>query len=168
MANYVMTNGSTAGAGTQQATSAAYQTIIVGTCNSTTAGAGSTVANTFRRGKWYDILVGTNGSPADNFMEFEVARVTTQSTATNFAAPPLDSADQGHITSVVANSSSFGTVSVPNLWYIGMNQRASYRWVCAPGSELVWPTTTSNGLILRARSGAYTGTVTGTVMFQEQ
>jgi hypothetical protein len=168
MANYVITNGSSAGAGTQQATSAAYATIIIGTVNSTTAGAGSTVAGAFRRGKWYDILVGTNGSPADNFMEFEVSRVTTGSTATNVAANPLDSADAGHVVSVTVNSSAMGTISVPNMWYIGMNQRASYRWVCAPGSEIVWPTTTSNGLIMRQRSGAYTGTVAGTVMFQEQ
>jgi hypothetical protein len=104
-----------ASVGTQQASSAAYQTIIIQTCNSTTAGAGSTVANTFRRGKWYDILVGTNGSPADNFMEFEVARVTTGSTATNLAANPLDSADQAHITSVCVNSSSFGTDQAASL-----------------------------------------------------
>lgn len=164
MANYVATNGSTAGSGTQQATAAAYTGALVVTCNSTTAGATLTA----RREKWYDILVGTNGAPADNFMEFECSRITTNSTATNIVAPPLDSADAAHGTSVVVNSSSFGTISVPNLWYIGMNQRASYRWVCAPGSELVQPTTSSNGLILRQRSGSYTGTATATVMFQEQ
>src|SRR5262245_53505365 len=164
MANYSATNGSTAGSGTQQATAAAYTGTLVSVCNSTTSGATLTA----RRGKLYDILVGTNGAPADNFMEFEVARTTTQSTATNIVAPPLDSADAGHGNSVNVNSSSFGTITVPNLWYVGMNQRASYRWVCAPGSELVWPTTTSNGLALRQRSGAYTGTATGNIMFQEQ
>ena len=165
MANYTATNGSSAGSGTQQATAAAYTGAIVSTTCSTANG-GTT---TFRRGKWYDILVGTNGAPADNFMEFEVARVTGSSTATFIAAPPLDSADAAHNCLVAVNSSAFSNnITVPNLWYIGMNQRASYRWVCAPGSELVWPATSSNGLTLRQRSGSYTGTATATVMYQEQ
>lgn len=164
MANYTITNGSTTGGGTQQAVAAAYAGVIVGTTCSTANG-GTT---TFRRGKWYDILIGTNAAPADNFLEFDVSRCTTSSTATFVAAPPLDSADSAQNGLTFINSSTFPTISVPNIWYIGMNQRASYRWVCAPGSEIVWPATSSNGLVMRARSGAYTGTCTGTVMFQEQ
>lgn len=164
MANYTITNGSTTGSGTQQPTAAAYTgNVILTSCS--TANGGTT---TFRRLKWYDILVGTNGAPADNFMEFEVARTTQSSTATFVAAAPLDPADAVHNALVAVNSSTFGIVGVPNLWYIGMNQRASYRWVCAPGSELVCAATSSNGLQLRMRSGSYTGTCTGTVMFQEQ
>jgi hypothetical protein len=52
-----------------------------------------------------------------------------------------------------------------------VNQRASYRWVAAPGSEIVYPANTSatgnNALSLQARSAAYTGTVTGAVMVSE-
>jgi hypothetical protein len=44
--------------------------------------------------------------------------------------------------------------------------------VAAPGSEIVYPAvssgTGSNGLALKVRSGGYTSTVTGTLMFQEQ
>ena len=138
---------------------------MIGTTCSTANG-GTT---SFRRGKWYDVLVGTNGAPADNFMEFDISRVTASSTSTFVNAPALDSADSANPNGLITvNSSTFGTISVPNLWYIGMNQRASYRWVCAPGSEIVWPATSSNGLQLRQRSGSYTGTATATVMFQEQ
>lgn len=160
MANFTSTNGSTTGGGTQQPTAAAYTGAILG---ATAAGTGP------RRGKIYDVLVGTNGAPADNFMEFDISRVTASSTTTVLAANPLDPADATAATTVATvNSSTFATIGTPALWYIGMNQRASYRWVCAPGSELVWPATGSNGFQLRQRSGSYTGTATGNWMFQEQ
>ena len=163
MANYTLTNGSTASAGTQQSVTTTYvQATLAVTCS--TANGASTV---FRRGKLYDVLVGTNGTPGDTFVEWDISRCTTSSTATFVNAPPLDPADSVPNTLGVVNSSQHGTISVPNLFYIGMNQRASYRWVCAPGSELVWPATGSNGLVVRPR-GSYTSTVTATIQFQEQ
>ena len=163
MSNYTITNGSTAGSGTQQATTTTYVSHILG------AGAPT---STPRRGKLYDVLIGTNGTPADNFVEWDISRVTTISTSvaagTLVAAPPLDPADAAATSVVTVNSTGSPTISVPNLFYVGVNQRASYRWVAAPGSELVWPATSSNGLVLRGRSGAYTGTLTGNWMFQEQ
>lgn len=158
MALYTATNGSTASAGTQQATATAYAGALLGLNSST---------STPRRGKVYDVLVGTNGTPADNYMEFDISRVTTSSTATLITPQPLDSADAASASVVSANSSTHGTIALQNLWYVGVNQRASYRWVAAPGSELVWPATSSNGLQLRQRSGGYTGTATGTWMWSE-
>lgn len=163
MANYALTNGSTAGSGTQQAVATAYAGGIL------TTGAAVTAP---RRGGIYDLLIGTNGTPADNFIEWDISRCTTVSTAgatgTLVAAPPLDAADAAALSVATVNSSATATISVPNLFYVGVNQRASYRWAAAPGSELVWPATSSNGFTLRARSGGYTGTATGTWMFQEQ
>ena len=157
MANYTATNGSTASAGTQQATGTAYVGALLGI----------TTLTTLRRGKIYDLLIGTNGTPADNFMEWDISRITQASTATTITPQPLDSADQAAVGIVTANSSTHGVVSLQNIFYVGVNQRASYRWVAAPGSELVWPATSSNGFQLRQRSGGYTGTATGTWMWQE-
>lgn len=157
MANYTATNGSTASAGTQQATATNYTGALLGL----------TTQTTLRRGKVYDLLIGTNGTPADNFVEWDISRVTAASTATTITPQPLDSADQAAVAIVTANSSTHGTISLQNLLYVGVNQRASYRWVAAPGSELVWPATSSNGLQLRQRSGGYTGTATGTWLWQE-
>ena len=163
MAEYTLTNGSSAGAGTQQATTTTYVSpILVSGC--ATSGP--------RRGKIYDLLIGTNGTPADNFVEWDISRVTTVSTSaaagTLVAAPPLDPANAVALTVCTVNSTGSATISVPNIFYVGVNQRASYRWVAAPGSELVWPATSSNGFALRGRSGGYTGTLTGNWMFQEQ
>lgn len=158
MANYSITNGSTTGAGTQQATATTYVGPLVSMVNSATV----------RRIKLYDILIGTNGTPADNFMEFEVQRVTAASSLTILAANALDPADAAALTTCAVNSSLGGTVATGQLFYVGINQRASYRWVAAPGSELVGPATSSAGLQLLCRSAAYTGTATGAVLFQEQ
>ncbi len=159
MANYVITNGSSAA--TPITASTTYEGVL-----RSVAGA------TARRGKLYDILVGTAGTPADNAMEFQVARCTTGTTnvggGTLTTVQPLDPADAAALTVTVINASQTPTISAVNVWYIGMNQRASYRWVCAPGSEIVWPATTSNGVTLEGRSAAYTGSLTGTWMFQEQ
>ena len=159
MANYSVTNGSTASAGTQQNMTTTYVGSLIGLTGANAAP---------RRVKIYDVLIGTNGTPADNFIEWDISRVTTNSTATSITPPPLDQADAVSLTTATINSSTQGTVSVPNLFYAGINQRASYRWVAAPGGELVSPATSSAGFQLRARSGGYTGTATGTIHFQEQ
>jgi hypothetical protein len=159
VANYGITNGSTTGGGTQQPTAATYVGAILGLTQ---------LAATPRRIKIYDILIGTNGTPADNFLEFDIGRVTAASTTTVLASNSLDPADAVALTVASVNSSAFGAQAGNEVWYVGINQRASYRWVAAPGSELVAAAASSVGFQLRARSAAYTGTVTGTLLYQEQ
>jgi len=77
----------------------------------------------------------------------------------------LDTADGLIQAFAVANSTLESSVGV-SVWSVGINQRASYRWVAAPGSEIVYPAASSAGVALRALSAAYTGTVTGTVLFK--
>lgn len=160
MAKYAVTNGSTSNAGTQQGTAATYVGALLGLTGANAAP---------RRIKLYDILIGTNGTPADNFMEWDVSRITAASTATSATPQPLDQADAASLTTTTVNSSTFGTITAnSNVFYVGVNQRASYRWVAAPGGELVSPATSSAGFQLRTRSGGYTGTATGTLHFEEQ
>lgn len=160
MANYAVSNSTiSGGGGTAQAVGTTYKTLITMVSSTTTP----------RRGKVYDVLIGTNGTPADNYMEFDIARTTGGDTGTSYAAPALDPADAVALTVTRVNVTAEGTITAASdLFYVGINQRASYRWVAAPGSELVWPATSSNGLVLRVRSGGYTGTATGNVLFQEQ
>lgn len=146
-------------AGTQQAMTATYKTLL----------ASWAVTATLRRQKLYDILVGTNGTPADNYMEFDVSRQTADGTATSITPPPLDPADGAFGGASKANYTVEGTITAASsMFYIGMNQRASYRWVAAPGSEIVTPATNLAGFAVRARSGAYTGTSTVKVLIEEQ
>lgn len=160
MAKYSITNGSTSGAGTQQNTAATYVGALLGLTGANAAP---------RRIKVYDVLIGTNGTPADNFIEWDISRITTASTATTATPQPLDQADAASLTTTTVNSSQFGTITAnSNVFYIGVNQRASYRWVAAPGGELVSPATSSAGFQLRARSVGYAGTATGTFHYEEQ
>ncbi len=182
MANFGVTNSTAIGAGNvQQAVASTYKSLIVMGNSSAT---GSTVgAGMYRRGKLYDILIGTNGTPADNYMEFDVTRITLGTTpagtttlgisslSSTYGLDPADS--NGCVNWLQINSTGeVGVTATTEVWYVGVNQRASYRWVAAPGSELVWPAvssaTASGGLSLRVRSGGYTGTATGNVLFQEQ
>lgn len=163
MANYAVTNSSLGGTGAQQAIATSFKTLCA--VYASTTGTTSLV----RRGKIYDILVGTNTTPADNYLEYDVARLTSPSTSSLVVANPLDPADATAASGTIANSTTEGTFSSSGeLWYVGVNQRASYRWVAAPGSELVYPATSSAGLALRARSGGFTGTATGNILFTEQ
>ena len=160
MAKYSITNGSSSNAGTQQNMTTTYVGSLLGLTGANAAP---------RRGKIYDFLLGTDGVPADNFIEWDISRVTTNSTATSATPQPLDPADATSLTTTTVNSSTFGTITAnSNVFYLGANQRASYRWVAAPGGELVWPATSSAGFQTRARSGGYTGTATATIHFEEQ
>src|SRR5882724_8834257 len=124
MAKYSITNGSTSGAGTQQNLTTTYVGSIIGLTGANSAP---------RRIKIYDLLIGTNGVPADNFIEWDISRITTASTATSTTPQPLDQADATSLTTTTVNSSTFGTITAnSNVFYLGANQRASYRWVASP------------------------------------
>lgn len=162
MANFAITNSTVSGGGGVQQAVASTPKTLIGLFGATASP---------RRGKLYDILIGTNGTPADNALEFDVPRTTGLSSGGTAATPQaLDPADGAATTVVTVNSTTEPTISAnSDLFYIGINQRASYRWVAAPGSELVWPATSSNGLVLRVKSPTgYTGTATGNLLFQEQ
>jgi len=182
VANFGVTNSTAIGGGNAVGgSSTSYRTMFAignSTATSTLLGAGM-----LRRGKLYDILVGTAATPADNYLEFDVTRITLGTTPTGIVSTlississgfGLDPADNGgFVNAATINSTNeVGIAATTEVWYVGINQRASYRWVAAPGSELVWPAvssaTASGGLALRSRSAAFTGNTTVTVLFQEQ
>lgn len=145
--------------GSQQAVAASYKTLV------------SMFATTsaLRRGKIYDILIGTNGTPADNYLEWDVSRMTADGTGTAITPNALDPADAAALGTSKANYTVEPTVTASSsAFYVGVNQRASYRWVAAPGSELVYPASANNGFVGRTRSGGYTGTATFKALVEEQ
>ena len=122
-----------------------------------------------RRGKVFDVLIGTNGTPADNYLQWDISRITAAGTSTSVTPQALDPADTAALALAGNNHTVEPTVTAgSSLLNVGVNQRASYRWVAAPGSELVFPATANNGLALRTLSGGYTGSATGDFMYEEQ
>ena len=182
MANFTVTNTTGMGGGNvQQAATTTYKSlVVVGNSSATTATVGG---GAYRRGKLYDLMIGTNGTPADNYYEFDVALITLATTPAGITGTlisslsstfALDPADTSFVAAIEINSTAeVGITALTEKWYLGINQRASYRWVCAPGSEILYPAASSgvatgNGLTVRGRSGAGTVTMTGTVMVSEQ
>jgi len=180
MANFNVTNSTAIGGGNvQQNLTAVYKSLIV-TGNSSASTA--TFANGgYRRGQWYDWQIGTNGVPADNFMEWDICMVTLGTTPSGITGTlvsslsstfALDESDFNFQAAVQINSTAeVGIGALTEKWYFGVNQRATYRLVVNPGSNLIYPAASSatgrNGFALRTRSGGYTSTATATVWLSE-
>jgi hypothetical protein len=180
MPNYAVTNSTVSAGNTPAAITATYQTLLA--VGPSTGNNANTFTNpsALRRGKIYDILVGTAGTPADFSYEWELTRVTLGTTPTMLGSissvssvGALDPADVGFASFAFNNSSAeTNIVATAQLWYVGINQRASYRWVAAPGSELVWPAqasaTAGNGMAMKTRSvSGGTAAATGSIYFSE-
>lgn len=147
-------------AGTQQNLSSSYKTLL-----SLTAATGAT---TLRRGWIYDIMVGADGTPADNSITYKVDRQTDVGTGTAGVGSPLDVGDAAGLLVETANNTIEPTVTAATqMFELAVNQRASYRWVAAPGGEVIVPATNTAGLGVRAKSSAYTSTTTATVHYWE-
>ncbi len=167
------TTGNAIAGAAQRAVTTSYLTQII-TFNSTTPAG---IVTALRRGRLYDMLIGTAGTPADFSYEWDITRITggvTTSTLGSLSSASsvlaLDTADNGGAGCQIAINSSVETDRTigAECWYVGVNQRASYRWVAAPGSEIVWPAnasaTATNGLAGRVRS-ASGGTATPTMQW---
>src|SRR5258706_15595834 len=87
----------------------------------------------------YDIVTGDGGdAPADNAARLSVVRTTGVSSGGTAITPnPLDSSDPASVTSAAGGSFLSGnpTIGVTLLQW-SQNQRATFRWVAAPNSEL--------------------------------
>lgn len=118
------------------------------------------------RGRLYDYMVGSITTPADNAFDHELIRSTTAGTAAANTPSPLDPADAAAVndaSDTYTVDPTFGVV----LMRVPLNQRATYRWVAAPGGELVWPATASNG-ITGALATASTTDFSATMMVDTQ
>lgn len=159
MAKYALANNGTV-ISTQQNLTTTYKTLVQLTS--------ATGATTLRRAWIYDIMVGTDGTPADNAVNWIVNRNTSVGTATTLQPVPLDAADAAALITGRINHTIEPIITDSNgLVQLGVNQRASYRWVAYPGGELVVPATDVNGIGVRAKSPAYTSTATACINLWE-
>lgn len=125
-------------------------------------------ATTPRRGKLYEMVVGSDASPADNTFQWQVQRCTTAGTGTGIVPTALDSADALALSDVAENHTVQPALTAGAvLLSIPLNQRATFRWVAAPYGELVYPATASNGFAIITPVAALVA-VTATVHFEEQ
>lgn len=126
-------------------------------------------SGSLRRGKINMIMLGTDGTAANNSMVWDVSRMTATGTGTVVTPNSLDPADVACLATSQVNYTGEPSVTAnSSLWNDAVNQQLSYVWQAVPDrGELIYPATTNNGLVLRAKSAAYTGTATGHLQFME-
>ncbi len=121
------------------------------------------------RGKIYDILFGHGAVPADTIVRWEVMRAGTAS-ATGSAAVenPLDPDAPASNLVVEEEITASGTVQADSqVLDFDLNQRATFRWVAAPGGEIVVPAVATESYFFNASSGNYAGIARVTVHWEE-
>lgn len=128
------------------------------------------LASVNKRAKIYDWMVGADGTPADNALVYtlQLQDASTAGTATSVTPIPLDAADPASDVTANENYSAEPTADdgIPFI-ELPINQRASYRWVAAPGGELILAATASIKILSEVLSAAYTGTAKASLHFEE-
>lgn len=130
--------------------------------------AGNVVGGTGVRVRLYDFIVGQGATPADTAVYWALQRSTTAGTLTSVTPAPLDSADPAAEATAGENATIEPTyTAATEIVEMPLNQRATYRWVAAPGGEVIVPATASNGLGFRVKGASYTGTAEVAFHFEE-
>ena len=121
-----------------------------------------------RRARIYDFIMGTSGTPSANVLRWVLQRFTVAPTSTAVTPTALDPGDPASVTTAGENATVEGTqTAATELFDMGVNSRATMRWVAAPGGELVIPDTAANGIAARVSSPAYVLQADVTLHFDE-
>lgn len=94
----------------------------------------------------HDIMFGSEATPADAAILWKVQRSTGSGTSTAVTIAYLDPGDSSSEYDAGENHTIEPTYTADtHLLHVPLNQRATFRWVAAPGMEIVIPQTASNG-----------------------
>lgn len=131
---------------------------------------GVDAGTTVRRIKVYDLICGSDATPADNAAEYVLQRYTVDGTATAITPQALDAADAASL-SEAGEAHSIEPTYTANAIVLAwaQNQRATFRWVAAPGGEVVVPATADSGVGVQVITVAGSAVNTNVTMhFEEQ
>ena len=110
--------------------------------------------STVHRNIIYDIVIANVGAPADLVTLHTIARITAASTeAAGSTVTPtaLDIADRAAQSKVLENCGTEPTYTAnQELLEVPLNHRATFRWVAAPGGEIITPATDKFGIGAKA------------------
>jgi adenine deaminase len=110
--------------------------------------------STAHQNRIYEIWFANIGAPADLVSVYTVARITAATTTaagTTVTPSLIDLADRASQSKSLENCTTEPTyTSNQELLEIPLNHRATFRWVSAPGGELVTPATNNAGAGFKA------------------
>ena len=117
----------------------------------------------------YDIMLGSADTPGDQASHFQVERTTVAGTGGTSTAPePLDPLSAASTTAAHYNPASEPTYTADSeLLRFAVNQRATFRWVAAPGGELISVLGAATGIGLKFEASTGTYAVQGCIHFRE-
>ena len=127
------------------------------TNTATTTILGLTSASTVRPAV-YDLISGSDATPADNAAEYNLQRYTAAGTSTGVTPQALDPNDPAALAAAGEAHSAEPTYTANAvLLNYAHNQRATFRWVAAPSGELKLPATAANGVGIQSITVAGSG-----------
>lgn len=144
-----------------------------GTQAAVTASPGDTalavLAVTLVRAKLYELIFSQGGTPADNVIQWLVRRLSAVGTEGAGVTPaPLDSdAPAAQLDGAEDHSVEPTYIAATELLDFDLNQRATFRFVAAPGGEFIIPATASAGIGMTPISSAYTGVANVSAHWEE-
>ena len=110
--------------------------------------------STVHRNSIYEIWFGNIGAPADLVSVYTVSRITAATTTaagTTVTPGPIDMADRASQSKCLENCTTEPTYTAnQELLEVPLNHRATFRWVAAPGGELITPATNNFGVGFKA------------------
>lgn len=122
-----------------------------------------------KREKIYDLIIGSEAAAADNNFLWQLQRTTDTGTSTAYTPLPLDAADAAALAQAGYNHTVEPTYTAGGVMLnVPLNQRATFRWVAAPGSELVIPATANNGIGVKTPTVGAAVVISAEVKFDEQ
>jgi len=121
------------------------------------------------RPKLYDLILGSAATPADVASLFHLERFSAVGTeGSGFTPQPVDPYCSAAVADYAVAHSGEPTYSANEIMLaISLNQRATFRWVAAPGGEIVLPATANNGVGLQCQSSGGTPTCECTMFHEE-
>ncbi len=104
-------------------------------------------ASTAQRNSVYEYVLGNIGTPADLISVHTIQRLTVVGTNTDVVPSKMDLADRAAQADAGENHTVEPTyTSNEEVDEIPLNHRGTYKWQAAPGSEIVCPATTGDGI----------------------
>lgn len=123
------------------------------------------------RGRIYDFIVGSESTPADAATRFTFRRTTTSGAASGTLITPnaLDSADPAALLAFIQiwTTTQPTVTGSSDILQVAMNQRATFRWVAVPDSELVVPASVNNEIVIMSAVASATSIYDFTALWQE-
>jgi hypothetical protein len=130
----------------------------------------SSDATRARRARVYDVMFGSEATPADAALLWQMKRFSAAGTTTAVTPQNLDPASFTTEFDAGSNATIEPTYTANAfLLNVPLNQRATFRWVAAPGGEMIIPATASNGIgVITPTISTGTPIITATVHADEE